>query len=367
MEGSAERGRWTGVILALPEAPKWRFKPDIRLLAGPRFRREAGGGASAGSANVSLKRMELCRCLPFSSAGSGVLLIPGFFGGLYRYENKPLKSESQNGPEWANWKADCIIMAKRDVRMSPAGVWKMRKVLLANVFATNGLGRKALYALAAMALAFCWTSTARADGGTDPVGFCAPPATVSACTTGTGIGKETIPVGATLIGMEKNGNGTSDSPWFLLVAVPDYTGAAPTLSIAGFTEGTVNSASFASGASGSIYDLFSIVGDSSMNSSNLFGANEVAVLGSAPASFEVFEYSFTGAFDSNVPYVITVTGGLNAGTFLAASGGSNPFSTPYTTAGLVGGVNTPEPASLTMLGAGLLGLALLAKRRALTV
>jgi len=119
----------------------------------------------------------------------------------------------------------------------------------------NGVAKKALYLLAILALVFAWTSAARADDITDPdpVGFCAPPATVPACTTGTGIGKETIAVGSTSIGMEKNGSGTSASPWYLLVAVPNYSGAAPTLSVAGFTEGsTVLSATFLSSTSGSI-------------------------------------------------------------------------------------------------------------------
>ena len=199
----------------------------------------------------------------------------------------------------------------------------MRKVLLPVLFVT-------------LAFIFAWTSPALADSTTDPdpVGFCAPPATVPACTTGTGIGGETISVGSTSIGMEKNGSGTSASPWFLLVAVPNYSGSAPTLSIAGFTEGTVNSATYLPSASGSIYALFGIVGDSSMRASNMFGANELAAFGSTPSFFDVFEYSFTGPFDSWTPYVITVGGsGLSAGTFLAASGGSQPFSTPYTTTG----------------------------------
>ena len=229
--------------------------------------------------------------------------------------------------------------------------------------------KKVLLPVLVAALAFAWASTARADDMPDPVGFCPPTASVPACTTANGGGGETIAVGSTSIGMEKNGSGISSSPWYLLVAVPNYNGAAPTLSIAGFTEGsTVNSATFLSTSSGSIYDLFSLVGDASMNGSNLFGPNEVAASGGTPTSFDVFEYSFTGAFDSWTPYTITVSGaGLSAGTYLAASGGSNPFSTPFTTTGLVGGtVPTPEPSSLSILGAGLLAIAVLAGRRSLT-
>jgi hypothetical protein len=203
---------------------------------------------------------------------------------------------------------------------------------------------------------------------TDPVGFCPPPASVSACTTANGPDNETIGVGTTSIGMEKNGNGTSNSPWFLILALPNYTGSAPTLTISGFTQqgSAANDGHFLPTTSGSLYDFTSTTGDSSMNASNLFGSDEHTAFGATPSFFDVFVYTFTPAFDSNVAYTLNFGSALPAGTFLAGSGGSHPFSTPFTTTGLVdgpgctgtngctagpgSGPSVPEPTSIALLG-----------------
>jgi hypothetical protein len=310
---------------------------------------------------------EMCKPCPYLSLGA----LPSHFGKPhhpYLIEIKGSQETCGFSSTWPFGKSSALLSTI--IVLSADGEWKLKKVLVPSSFMPNAAAKRALLLLAIIALVFACSPAVRADDITDPdpVGFCPPPATVPACTTASPVG-HTIAVGSTSIGMEKNGSGMSASPWFLLVAVPNYSGSAPTLSIAGFTEGAVNSATYLPSASGSIYALFGIVGDSSMRASNMFGSIEAAAFGSTPTSFDVFEYSFTGPFDSWTPYTITVGGtGLSAGTFLAASGGSQPFSTPFTTTGLVNGptVPTPEPGSLTFLGAGLLGLAVLAGRRSLT-
>lgn len=198
----------------------------------------------------------------------------------------------------------------------------------------------------------------------DPVGFC--PTTTSNCFTANGIGNETIGVGTTSFVMEKNGNtAASNSPWALILALPNYTGVAPTLTTSSFTLQSVTNVGHYLTTSPNLYAFTGTTGDSSMNATNMFGANEVAAFGSTPSFFDVFVYSYVPAFIGNfTPYSFSVSGtGLPAGTFLAASGGSNPFSTPFTTTGLVdgpgctpstcggggGGGQVPEPISITLL------------------
>jgi PEP-CTERM motif-containing protein len=230
------------------------------------------------------------------------------------------------------------------------------------------------------------TSTAQIQP--DPIGFCPPPATVPSCTTATGPGnpKETIGVGLTSFGMEKNGSGSSVSPWYLFVLVPEATDgavtAAPVLTSVGgaFTQSgsTIDAGDFLPTTSGSIYDFTHTTGDGSMNASNLFGGLEQAVFGGTPADFEVFEYVYQPDLTSWVPYEFDATG-LVPGTFLAASGGSNPFSTPFTTTGLVCGYPAPgapplcgnspppppvpEPATFALMGLGFVWLGLAGWRR----
>lgn len=176
----------------------------------------------------------------------------------------------------------------------------------------------------------------------DPVGFCPPgPDTATTCFAGLGAGNATIGVGPTSFVMEKNGNNSpSNSPWELILALPDYSGPAPGISAADFgLQSVSNEGDFTPSTHDDLYAFTSTVGDGSMNAANLFGANEAAAFGAMPSYFDVFVYSYTPPFVGGfMPYSFTVGGSaLPAGTFLAASGGSNPFSTTITVAGLVDG------------------------------
>jgi|SRR5215813_245020 len=219
----------------------------------------------------------------------------------------------------------------------------------------------------------------------DPVGFCPPPATVAACTTGTGLGGHTIAVGTTTFGMEKNGSGGSVSPWYMLIAVPDSTIAPTITSNDGFTPSPqtgqlVGQMLRTTPAGTSIYDIASVglgvplTGDSSMNAPNMFcdgagipcaSSNEISAHGSLPTFFDIFAYTFTPSFDSQTPYSFSVGGsGLIGGTYLAATGGSNPFSTPFTTTGLACCTDrVPEPGTLLLLGAGIAGVAAFSRKK----
>jgi hypothetical protein len=210
-----------------------------------------------------------------------------------------------------------------------------------------------------------------AQDSTDPVFICAPPAAAIGCSG------DPNTVSNTTFGMYKNGSGDSASPWYLILALPDYSGSAPSLtnnggfsldSTTAYPGGIENAGDWGSGSTKSLYDFVGLTGDSSMNVANLFGPSETAAFGgSGPSFFDVFVYQYTPDFASGTAYTFDVGGtGLPNGTFVAVSGGSNPFSVPFTTAGVVDapvGSPVPEPTSIVLFGSTLVGAGIVMRKR----
>lgn len=165
----------------------------------------------------------------------------------------------------------------------------------------------------------------------------------------------------------------------LLFSIPSFTSSTPPawLSTLSASVGTFTAPFLAGGLATSPtckntgpagLDVYSCAGLSTQNnqSNSLTNFNTAngAINGITGGVYGIYEVTLLGA-DLNAKGSITVTGNLPAGVFIDAygtsEGGTNYF-TPFTESGLT----VPEPSSLTMLGAGLLALALLASRRLVT-
>jgi len=193
---------------------------------------------------------------------------------------------------------------------------------------------------------------------------------------------------------------SSISPMLLILGIPDHSGPAPTISsvtsIAPYPGGTPTTISDFSLGGPNIYvvsggmgwdamtgfvgsytnspttpQVYSFVGlrpptDASNNVSNWFGPQETAVLGYTPESFGIYVYRINAPLAGQGLFDVTWSGtGLQTGTlaigYAQDTGPRHIFSTPWTVAGQVQQV--PEPATLSLVGIGLIGLAGMMRRR----
>lgn len=171
-------------------------------------------------------------------------------------------------------------------------------------------------------------------------------------------------------GMYSFGSNDANTPWYLLVSVPEFTGVSasqPTITSTSFpglgfvTKYTLNPAP----PNENIYDLTNpttgYTGDSSMSNVNMFPLVKGAV------DFAVFVFVDNAeGFKGNTQYTFSVADpGLPFGTFLAAvavggNKGQIQFSTPFTTAGFI---SVPDGGvTLMLLGGVLVGLETVRRR-----
>jgi hypothetical protein len=222
----------------------------------------------------------------------------------------------------------------------------------------------------ALLIVACFVCSSAFGQVPDPIGFC--PLGSSDCQSATGPAGETILVGTPgAFDMERSGAGTSATPWYLLIAIPNGTltqAQAPVLTSGGspnsFTPlpqtGTLVPGQF---NAGNLFTFAGLNGSASMSFGNLAGADGT-LFPPAPSFFEVFKFTFSPGITGKVFYPFGVSS-LTNGTFLAGTDSVNANeSTTFTTTGLID--TTPSApdggVTLMLLGSVLVGLETLRRR-----